>query len=786
MKSKYIILLVFTFIMATANTNAQVIVTKSDSIAVGQDSILKFIVSEYRGSIQWQKLDDDEIFVDIENETNDSLSVSPEKNIIYRAKISEGTCTPVYSDSVKIDYSLPNVLTDSASGISVNSASLGGVLLNDGGDSLTQRGICYSKLENPTLNENTFPMGAGEGSFKTSVGGLKPNTAYYARAFASNSNGTIYGKQIEFTTTDTFSNAQYVTIDQSYTIYAPDSSILKIPANSLSDDGEVTIAISGNEPTEVLNEDLEVVGQSYSLTIPGDTLYKSIEFSFLFPELSVPQENYSLFLFNGDSYYPIEYRINGDTITAIIDIIDWELSSNEKSAAFLFSTIAIIGLVDMQTPDESFMGLKEITFNNNGNIEYKEPTANNDSKILLMVHGWISDPTVWNSIIYKIKNEQDLEYTGLWTFGYNSSLSVEDNAAILIDALKNNSNGVKVDIVSHSMGGLVSRSMIEFQNGSEYVNKLITLGTPHLGSPLAVLRNILGAFVFLDNMGGLYLYNNSSQGFKDLQTNSNLINKLKTTQNPPVPYFLIAATNDPNQWVWSEERLLPGPDDGVVTVKSATGVPESTVASEINIPVGDAHNALLYEDKSYEQILEYLRLENSDDETKSGSFIDPRDGKPYDTVHIGDQIWMAENYAYDAGEGCWAYNNDESNIETYGRLYDWETAMEACPDEWRLPTIEDWLKLKEILEPMEGHKMKSKTGWYNGGNGNNESGFNAIPSGLWHEDFMFITKYAYFWSSTEVFNSAKAAGVEYDQPIMAIGWMGDNKTHRYAVRYIKE
>jgi len=83
---------------------------------------------------------------------------------------------------------------------------------------------------------------------------------------------------------------------------------------------------------------------------------------------------------------------------------------------------------------------------------------------------------------------------------------------------------------------------------------------------------------------------------------------------------------------------------------------------------------------------------------ETGSFTDPRDGKIYKTVKIGDQWIMAENLAYkpDAGN-YWAYGDVDSNITVYGYLYDWETAMNIAPEGWHLPTRKEWFSLQKAL-----------------------------------------------------------------------------------------
>jgi len=130
-----------------------------------------------------------------------------------------------------------------------------------------------------------------------------------------------------------------------------------------------------------------------------------------------------------------------------------------------------------------------------------------------------------------------------------------------------------------------------------------------------------------------------------------------------------------------------------------------------------------------------------DTEAYTDTFIDLRDGKTYKIVKIGTQIWMAENLNYEA-KGSKCYNNIHANCTKYGRLYDWNTAMKACPSDWHLPSDKEWQTITSEDFDTFGFAVL--------GGGYTQDRFPGDVPGDMKYSFSDIDFWGDWWSSSEI------------------------------------
>ena len=150
----------------------------------------------------------------------------------------------------------------------------------------------------------------------------------------------------------------------------------------------------------------------------------------------------------------------------------------------------------------------------------------------------------------------------------------------------------------------------------------------------------------------------------------------------------------------------------------------------------------------------------------------------YPTVIIGKQEWLAQNlrttkfndgtniqqvtnlttYVSLSTPAYTWYNNDISNKEAYGALYNWYTVNtgKCCPEGWHVPSDAEWTKLTKALggEEIAGGKLKEEgTAHWDSPNigATNLTGFTALPGGYIFTGGAFgnIDTNGFWWCSTE-------------------------------------
>lgn len=219
-------------------------------------------------------------------------------------------------------------------------------------------------------------------------------------------------------------------------------------------------------------------------------------------------------------------------------------------------------------------------------------------------------------------------------------------------------------------------------------------------------------------------------------------------------------------------------------------------------------------------IIPFLLFFQCSIEEGKDKYIPPIDyeGYEYDIVHIGTQIWMAENLKtskYRNGDDIettsdlyvdltgfanlkyqWSYAGNENYISDYGRLYTWYSIMDprgVCPEGWKIPNNEDWIILTNYLggEDIAGDALKEIgiTHWYPPNtNASNETGFTAIPAGYRkaNGEFRAIGYHARWWSSSESsFMNAYRFGVRNDRSSTSLN-ADYSKVVGYSVRCLKK
>ena len=221
------------------------------------------------------------------------------------------------------------------------------------------------------------------------------------------------------------------------------------------------------------------------------------------------------------------------------------------------------------------------------------------------------------------------------------------------------------------------------------------------------------------------------------------------------------------------------------------------------------------------------------------SLVTDIDGSTYSTVLIGTQCWMKENLKvthYPNGDPIphitlnaeWGELDDTNSSDAYcfydndaalgyGALYTYAAAIGdnwerdntddqgICPDGWHLPTDAEWKVLEGTVDTQfpvgdtewdgteyrgldAGTHLKSNSGWDSNGNGDNNSGFTALPGGrrsFYSGTFFGAGSYGYWLSATEYSSSyAWDRNLYYNNA--NVGRYNNRKSNGFSVRCLRD
>lgn len=206
------------------------------------------------------------------------------------------------------------------------------------------------------------------------------------------------------------------------------------------------------------------------------------------------------------------------------------------------------------------------------------PNASTDKPVLLFVQGLHSNYTTWYTT--------DGYYDAAYNAGYRTAfVQLKDadgpggnmwtNGPVLAEVIKkvaNHYNVSHINIIAHSKGGIDTQAALVHYEASPYVNVVHQLSTPNKGSELADLAystwaGWLAALLGQRDEAVYSLQTSYMANFRALTDNRNEINATKT--------YMSGGTGDDGLFsaTWFAHAVLPGEDDGAVSIESALGLP---------------------------------------------------------------------------------------------------------------------------------------------------------------------------------------------------------------------
>jgi len=671
-----------------------------------------------------------------------------------------------YGNEITFFTSKPIVITNDIINPTDSNAICGGNAITDGGHSITAKGVCWSTVTNPTINDSITLDGDSTGLFVSNLVGLNSNTQYYVRAYATNSMGTSYGPEKYF----------------------------------------ITHSICGNEMTDFRDN------QTYSTVIIGDQCWMSenINSGTKINLAYVPSDNDTI-----EKYCYNNTESNCDTYGGLyawdemmqytdnegskgVCPYGWHVPTDEEFKILEGTVDSQFGVGDPEWDDYNGRGfdvgkrLKTTAgWSSNtgtdyygfsalpGGYSYKGGSFN---QLGQTGYWWVSTIDYDNGGYYKetysryIHHDRDFvdRYANQSTNGFSVRCLRNSNLTLVTDSVTNISQFAAISggQVSSEGGAPITARGVCYSTGiNPTINDYYTSDGTGEGIFTSELYNLTPSTKYFVRA---YATNSSGTTYG---------NQLSFTTT----LAIIATTNTTIATNISQNEATSG---GVVSENGGEPVIARGVcwSTSQHPSISDSHSVDGYGEGSFISSLTGLLVDSiyyyrsyatnsvgtvygNERSIKTisgcgGIIADTRDNSTYGTVIIGTQCWLNENLNYAIGSSI-CYNNADSNCAVYGRMYNWATLMNGgassntnpsgvqgiCPVGWHVPSLAEYDQLVACLDgdTIAGGKLKEVgTSHWNSPNvgATNQSNFNGLPGGGYYSgNFGQLGQVGSFWTT---------------------------------------
>ena len=685
----------------------------------------------------------------------------------------------------------PSLTTTAFSSITSVSVATGGSIVNNGGALVTARGVVWDTLTNPLVTKNRSINGSTNDIFPDTIRGLAGSRLYYVRSYATNSAGTAYGNELNFTTLTPV--VPTVTIN-------PIDLITNISARSggaITSDGGAAILSKGIVWSTFPNPTI-----SNSKTTDGSGL--------------APFTSQLTGLFGDSIYYVRAYATNAT-------------GTGYSSQLNFTATTAVLATITT-TP------ITSITFNSaisGGNV-----TANGGG--VISARG-----VVWNIATMPTVSLSTKTTDGSGTGVFSSSLTslTPPGTTYYVRSYVTNNVGtaygneitfttlaVAPTVVTKPVTAITSTSAtsggtITLTGGAIHSEKGVVYGTAT--NPTILNTKLVDNTVGLDwvsNIIGLtgntkyyvraYATNviGTSYGVLDSFTTSPIIPTLTTTIVTAITQISSVSggniSSNGGSAILARGIVWSKTVNPVLGTPSSTSTDGATATGAFTSNVTNISSGITYYVRAYATNAIGTAYGNQQIFT-SLPIIDSSNNQ-YTTININGLEWFRENlktskYANGvvienvpvAGDwglrttGAWVYyNNDINNDIIYGKLYNWYAVSDVrglCPTGSRVATDADWTSLTALYgnDAAAGNELKAITLWTTPNVNSNTSLFGALPGGgRGGLNFGDLNNNGFWWTSTP-FDASNSYARRLEYNTDTVTRYAENDKFGFSVRCVK-